>query len=231
MASNPGSSTAASPWGDNAMPDTIETRAYRSKIGRLPFAVRNELCERMRDGATGSELCAWLNKLKANKSLNLAPINDQNITDWRGTGYAAWLKGHERAQHLRDYTEVAQHIAAATGGDPTAVGARILAGRMLDMLESVDEETAEGFSNAVSKLRKGENDAQKLDLEKQKTEIARQALDLEKRKFQRTTAELFIKWHADHKAVAILDDATLDNDRKTEALGKLMFAELWDDKK
>lgn len=205
---------------------TIETRAYRSKIGRLPFAVRNELCERLRDGATGAELCAWLNGDGC-----VIPFNNQNITDWRNTGYAAWLKAHERAQHLRDYTEAAQHIAAATGGDPTAVGSRILAGRMLDMLEAVDEETAEGFSNAVSKLRKGENDAQKIALETQKTELARQSLALEKDKFRRSTCELFVKWHADNKVVAILDDQTMDNDRKTEALGQVLFGDLWDDTK
>lgn len=191
---------------------TIETRAYRSKIGRLPFAVRNELCERLRDGATGAELCKWLNGDGC-----VIPFNNQNITDWRNTGYAAWLKAHERAQHLRDYTEAAQHIAEATGGDPTAVGSRILAGRMLDMLEAVDEETAEGFSNAVSKLRKGDNDAKKIALETQKTELARQTLALEKDKFKRTTCELFMKWHNNQKALDIADGPGT-NDDKIKAL-------------
>ncbi len=34
----------------------MTTRCYRSKIGRLPFAVRNELNERIRDGAQGLSL-------------------------------------------------------------------------------------------------------------------------------------------------------------------------------
>ena len=42
----------------------MNTRCYRSKIGRLPFAVRNELNERIRDGAQGAELLDWLNGLK-----------------------------------------------------------------------------------------------------------------------------------------------------------------------
>ncbi len=195
------------------MSETIETRAYRSKIGRLPFAVRNELCERMRDGATGAELCAWLNKHKAFKATNASPINDQNITDWRGTGYAAWLKGHERAQHLRDYAEAAQHIAEATGGDPTAVASRILTGKLLDMLEAVDEETADGFSSAVSKLRKGDLDAQKITLENRKSNRDDEILKLDREKFRRSTCEMFMKWYQDKKAISIADGPGTNEDK------------------
>ena len=39
----------------------MTTRCYRSKIGRLPFAVRNELNERIRDGEGGPAILAWLN--------------------------------------------------------------------------------------------------------------------------------------------------------------------------
>ena len=42
--------------------DEPDTRAYRSKIGRLPVAVRIDLCERMLDGAPGAVLVAWLNR-------------------------------------------------------------------------------------------------------------------------------------------------------------------------
>ena len=196
---------------------TIETRAYRSKIGRLPFAIRNELCERLRDGATGAELCKWLNKHPAYKATKAAPLNDQNISDWRTTGYAAWLNSQSKAQHMRDMAETAQQIVVATGGDPSAVGARILAGKMLDMMEGADEETASELSKAISSLRKGENDSQKLALETQKTELARQSLALEKDKFKRTTCELFMKWHNNQKALDIADGPGT-NDDKIKAL-------------
>ena len=167
----------------------------------------------MRDGATGAELCAWLNKHKAFKATQAAPINDQNITDWRGTGYAAWLKGHERAQHLREYTEVAQHIAAATGGDPTAVASRILTGKLLDMLEAVDEETADGMAKAVSALRKGENDSKKIDLENHKSKRDDEILALEIKKFRRSTCEMFMKWYQDKKAISIADGPGTNEDK------------------
>ena len=47
----------------------MNTRCYRSKIGRLPFAIRNELNERIRDGAQGAEILEWLNGLKETKRI------------------------------------------------------------------------------------------------------------------------------------------------------------------
>ena len=66
-----------------------DTRAYRSKIGCLPFVVRNELCERMLDGATGTALRRWINAHPAFRKVKAAPISAQNLTTWRSTGYAA----------------------------------------------------------------------------------------------------------------------------------------------
>ena len=211
--------------------DEPDTRAYRSKIGRLPVAVRIELCERMLDGAPGAALVAWLNRRsdvkKTLKAVGEARVNEQNISDWRRTGYKTWLATRARAQHIRDYAETAAQIAEAAGGDPAEVGSRILAGKMLDMLEAVDEEKAGDFARAVAALRKGELDSRKIELDRRKADRDDEQLKLEQRKFQRSTAELFIKWHADHKVVSILEDASLDNDRKTEALGQLMFGDLW----
>ena len=123
--------------------------------------------------------------------------------------------------------EVALAACEAAGRDPAAVGARILAGKMLDMLEAVDAETADDFSAAVARLRKGETEAAKVELYKERNDLARQSLALERSKFKRLTCEMFIKWYADKKVVAIMDDASSDNDQKTEALGRTLFGDLW----
>ena len=203
------------------------TRAYRSKIGRLPWSVRNELCERLLDGASGTVVLRWINAHPAFKKAKTAPVNAQNLTAWRGSGYAAWLRERDKARQVREYAETASHIAEAAGGDPAAVGARILAGKMLDMLEAVNAETAQDFSTAVARLRKGETDAARVDLDRQKTDIARQALALEQAKFKRLTCELFVKWYKNQKVAAIMDDAATDSDQKTEALGRTLFGDLW----
>lgn len=189
------------------------TRAYRSKIGRLPWSVRNELCERLLDGASGSAVLRWINAHPAFKQARTPPVNAQNLSAWRQTGYAAWLRERDKARQVREYAETASHIAAAAGGDPAAVGARILAGKMLGMLEAVDSETASDFAAAVARLRKGESDAAKIALGREKNELARQDLALRTAAFRRATCEMFLKWYADRTAAAIADGPGTNDDK------------------
>lgn len=183
------------------------TRAYRSKIGRLPFAVRNELCEQIRDGATGAEITAWLNRHPSFKAVRKATgcgeLNAQNLTDWRTSGYQDWLKDQDKTDHLRKLAEFADAIAVKTGGDPSAVGSRIIAGRLLDILESAGEESVGELVKMFASLRTGENEAKKIVLAKEKMSLDRQSLDLARDRFRRDTCELFLKWHQDQRAAEI----------------------------
>lgn len=204
------------------------TRCYRSKIGRLPWNIRNELNERLRDGITGPDILAWINCLPAYRALDLAPVTAQNLTDWRSTGYADWLRDQQRTAHLRNLAEFAHSITEQTGGDPTAVGSRILTGRLLDMLESADPQTAGDLVKAFSTLRNEESRARRVDLESQKLDLARDQHSLAQAKFQRDTCALFIEWCADQRARDIATSAELDTAAKTEQLGNLMFGALWE---
>ncbi len=185
----------------------MATRAYRSKIGRLPFAVRNELCERLRDGQTGTDVLAWANKTAAwravKRAVGCGDINPQNLSDWRDTGYADWLKDQERTDHLRKLAEFADAVASRTGGDPSAVGARIVAGKLLDVCESAEGESVQELVKAFATLRAAENDARRTDIARDKNDLARKQLDLAREKFRRDTCELFLKWHADRHAADI----------------------------
>jgi parvulin-like peptidyl-prolyl isomerase len=82
------------------------------------------------------------------------------------------------------------------------------------------------LAKAMAAIRKMELDEQRLDLDRQKLVQSGEALTLEKKKFQRVTAELFIKYAEDQKA---RDLATSDmpNDSKLEALGRHLFGEAW----
>ena len=97
----------------------MTTRCYRSKIGRLPFAVRNELNERIRDGVQGPDILGWLNGLKETRKIlremKSGPVNAQNLTDWRSTGYKDWLDDQERADRIRRLAEASQTLATASG--------------------------------------------------------------------------------------------------------------------
>ena len=208
------------------------TRCYRSKIGRLPFAVRNELNERIRDGAQGAELLAWLNGLKETKrilrEMKSGEVNAQNLTDWRSTGYKDWLEDQGEADRIRRLAEVSQTLAAAAGGNVAGVGCSIATAKIMDALESADDDKVSDLATALVKLRASENAAQKVALAEEKNALAKEQLSLSRAKFERDTTRLFIKWAANKDALALATDRRLGSDEKTERLGRLMFGDLWE---
>ena len=210
----------------------MTTRCYRSKIGRLPFAIRNELNERIRDGAGGSEILAWLNGLPATRKilreLKSGEINAQNLTDWRSSGYRDWLEDQGQADRIRRLAEISQTLASAAGGNAAGVGCNIATAKIMDALESADEEQVADLAKALVQLRSSENAAQKVALAKEKNALAEEQLNLSRAKFERDTARLFVKWAQNKDALSIATDRKLGGDEKTEKLGRLMFGDLWE---
>ena len=210
----------------------MTTRCYRSKIGRLPFAIRNELNERIRDGVGGSEILAWLNGLpstrKIIRELKSGDINAQNLTDWRSSGYKDWLEDQSQADRIRRLAEVSQTLASAAGGNAAGVGCNIATAKIMDALESADEEKIADLAKALVQLRSSENAAQKVALAKEKNALAEEQLNLSRAKFERDTARLFVKWAQNKDALSIATDRKLGGDEKTERLGRLMFGDLWE---
>lgn len=184
-----------------------QTRAYRSKIGRLPFRLRTELNERIRDGATGPAILSWLNNTPEMTAVRAETgcedVNAQNLTDWRGSGYKDWLDNQDATERLRSMTELAADMVHQTGGDPSAVGGRILAGKLLSALETSDPEEQAELVKAFVSLRGAENDARRTDLAGEKQKLEAQRLALDKDRFRRQTCELFLKWYNDQQALTI----------------------------
>ena len=213
----------------------MNTRCYRSKIGRLPFAVRNELNERIRDGAQGAELLDWLNGLKETKRIlretKSGPVNAQNLTDWRSSGYRDWLDDQDRADRIRRLAEVSQTLATAAGGNAAGVGCNIATAKIMDILEAADEDQVADLAKALDHLRSYENAAQKVALAEEKNAIQKEQLSLSRAKFERDTARLFVKWAQNKDALALATDRRLGSDEKTERLGRLMFGDLWESDK
>lgn len=204
------------------------TRAYRSKIGRLPYAIRNELCERIRDGATGVEMISWINRHPAYKAVRKATgygeINAANISDWRDSGYSDWLRDQDKTDHLRTLAEFADSIAAKTGGDPSAVGSRIVAGKLLDIIEGAAEADVGELVKHFAMLRAGETDARRTALAEEKNDLARQTLDLAREKFRRETCEMFLRWYNNKQALSIASGSGSNSD-KIQALLNFMDKE------
>ena len=210
----------------------MTTRCYRSKIGRLPFAIRNELNERIRDGVGGPEILAWLNGLpstrKIIRELKSGEINAQNLTDWRSSGYRDWLEDQSQADRIRRLAEISQTLATAAGGNAAGVCCNIATAKIMDALESADEEQVADLAKALVQLRAGENAAQKVALAEEKNAIQKEQLELSRAKFERDTARLFVKWAQNKDALSIATDRKLGGDEKTERLGRLMFGDLWE---
>lgn len=61
----------------------------------------------------------------------------------------------------------------------------------------------------------------------QDARTARMKLDLDLQRFQRETAELFLKWAADRRAQEIANAGGLGQSEKIEQLGQLMFGDDW----
>ena len=210
----------------------MTTRCYRSKIGRLPFAVRNELNERIRDGEGGPAILAWLNAEKATRrvlrEMKAGEVNAQNLTDWRSGGYADWLADQERADRIRRLAEISSTIASAAGGNAAGVGCNIAAAKIMDILEESDPEKVADLAKALVQLRSSENADKKVALAEEKNALAKEQLSLSRARFERDTARLFVKWAQNKDALSIATDRKLGGDEKTERIGRLMFGDLWE---
>ena len=88
---------------------------HNGKIGRLPVNVREQLNRRLYNGENGRTFTAWLNSQPQAQAVIAAefdgkPIRGQNLSEWRKTGYAKWLRQREALEMARqlgaDVTEL-----------------------------------------------------------------------------------------------------------------------------
>jgi hypothetical protein len=91
------------------------------KIARLPRGVREELNGRLENGEPGVGLVEWLNGLPAvqqvlREQFGGRPINEQNLSEWKGGGYRDWQEQQEKRVMLRQLTEEAGELTEAAGG-------------------------------------------------------------------------------------------------------------------
>lgn len=220
--------------------------ARTGKIARLPLAVRDELNFRLRDNESGQTILAWVNALDVTRDVlarhfDGKPISDSNLSEWRSGGFAEWLHEQEDVERVHKLHEVSLRLAQASGGNLSEGLLALNVGRIQEALEQFWEglreidSTEEGNDKdqAVSRLLSALSTIRGLEIEKQKLELKRvevaqkgEALVLEKKKFQRTTAELFVKWVADEEARQIAT-SDLASDAKIEALGRHLFKDAW----
>ena len=113
------------------------------KIARLPWALREELNRRLRDGEPGKNLVDWLNNLPAvqevlRKEFGGQLISEQNLSGWKQGGFEEWLRHQETrtwvgelASQAADIREEAEELSVA---DLLAVPLAVALGRQLHSL-------------------------------------------------------------------------------------------------
>lgn len=196
----------------------------KGKIARLPAAIREEVNLRLHDGQPASKILAWLNTQEVvlrvlDELFNEEPVSPQNLSEWKGGGYLDWLRRREKVENMRQLSQYAYSMAQA-GGSVSEGAAAIAGGKILEFLEDADDETIEGLALALAKLR--DSEARNLAAKTAHANLQRKdrQLDLDERKYQRSTAELFIKWAQNEEVRMILNG----NESKAVKMDKLVQA-------
>ncbi len=211
----------------------------RGKIARLPEAIREQVCRKMADGEPGSKILPWLNELPQvikilSEDFEGLRINDQNLSAWRSTGFAEWMKRRERVERTKELARYAADQAKANGASIAEGAASVASGKILELLETVDDASGNALdveslvkvTTALASLRTTEQNEVRLSQNERRLSQKDEMIVLERERFQRDTCKLFLKWATEKRA---LDLANSDGSmtEKIEALGQLMFPETW----
>lgn len=190
----------------------------QGKIARLPHALREQVNRRLLNGGTAREILAWLNAepqainiwKSRFKGLEASP---QNLSEWTGGGYVDWLRRRDKAENLKTLSAYAMELAKS-GGSISDGAAAIAGGRLLEVLESVaDDEDADlsEITLAVSRLRKGDRDIEKLALANLKEKNREKRDELDREKFEIMAVEKLIEWGQREEAQDILSSGKPQN--------------------
>jgi hypothetical protein len=93
------------------------------KIGRLSHELRTEVNVRLQDCEPGESILEWLNGRPEVREIlrehfEGAPINKQNLSEWRVGGHEQWLRHQEALETMYRFTGKADDILDAANEEP-----------------------------------------------------------------------------------------------------------------
>lgn len=205
-----------------------EESTRTGKIARLPARIREQVNSRLFDGQTGPQIIAWLHTLPEvlavlDAHFKEEPITSQNLSEWRGGGYQEWMAKRERVENTKILSAYALELAQA-GGSISEGAAAVAGGKILEFLETADDKKIEGLALSIAKLR--DSEAKMLAARTAHANLARKdrQLDLDEKRFQRASAEMFLKL-SEAARLELCAIAASDEPRKTKMpkMIQLMF--------
>lgn len=228
---------------------TPDGRASQGKISRLAAEIRAELNRRLYAGETAVTLLPWLNSVPEVQKVLTAefegvPISDNNLSRWRRGGYQEWLKRRERLDHTRELSAYAAKLAQASGGTIAEGAASIASGKILELLEAVEDATGaevktenedgvpdavrsiQALTESIVSLRAGEIEREKVAQKDRELKRKDQELLLAREKFQTDAAGIALKVLSDARAKEI-EGSSASNAEKIQMMGKHLFGDLW----
>lgn len=166
----------------------MNTKTRTGKIARLAAPIREQLNTRLNNGESGPKLVAWLNALPETRELLQAeyegrPISEQNLSEWRNGGYAEWLARREMSQQAAAFAAQAATLApAAITTDALFQNLIALYAVAMQSWSPAEMNPAHAFIDSLKPLlkdvlaiRKSEQNALRLALEREKLEFRKSA--------------------------------------------------------
>ncbi|MCX6901731.1 MAG: hypothetical protein NT105_23880 [Verrucomicrobia bacterium] len=218
---------------------------YKGKIGRLPRAMRDEVCRRMRDGDSDRRILVWLNadaeaKKRMETYFDGQPLNGSNMSEWRAAGYQDWKRQQDRDAQTEKLCKWAMN---AVDGKPGDKASAIAAGQLCSALEDFDVEKLKDLlatdpSNhseiikSLARLRtsdasvkNAEVNAVKLQQAEEALRQANERLVMERGEFEIRYCQGVLKGIADAEAHRIAG-LNISNDEKIALMRKHYFADV-----
>lgn len=178
-----------------------------SPLKSLPPDRQRDIIDHMRENKL-VDTCAWLRAdgIRTSKSA---------LSEF-------WSWWHLR-QQFSEWEEDSQTMLELLKQEMPAISEEQLAGygNAFFQMRAIKEADPKTYIALMSARHRAQMDARTLELREQE-------LQLSQRKFQRETAELFLKWAEDRRALELASAPDLSHEQKVEQLGTLLFGEEWE---
>lgn len=205
--------------------------AGHGKIARLPHRLREELNQRLLDGALGPQVLPWLNGLPEMRAVLDAhfggeEVSAKNLSDYRQGAYAQWLSRRDQLSRQQTLSAHALEVVKASGLNLSSAATALAAGRLYEAIETITDEGAPPAEilEAVNAIRTLDIQEKKLALKEREVESKGREVTLKELSFYMATAKKVAELAQSAEVQRIASGPGTEEDRMRQLAG-LIFGE------